>query len=129
MSHHWFFCLWKPPVGRKECSVQETSSSTRETRACGHSGREELDIRGQGSVCSLHIPRVTLQDQGEFVCVLNQANTFRTARGSVRLVVATEARVSLGRRGEGGKGEGGVLEVTEGELVELECREIGRAHV
>jgi hypothetical protein len=81
-------------------------------------------IQGSDSSCSLHIPRVTLGDHGNFLCLLNQAETFRTARSSVDLEVATEAGLSLRRRGSG---ESGVLEAVDGELVEVECRAV-RAH-
>lgn len=121
-SHDWFFCLWKPPVGKKECSIQERSSGVR--KVCLQSGREEVAIQGSDSSCSLHIPRVTLGDHGNFLCLLNQAETFRTARSSVDLEVATEAGLSLRRRGSG---ESGVLEAVDGELVEVECRAV-RAH-
>ena len=118
-SQAWFFCLWRPPVGEKECSLQEGGG----TRKVCKKGREELKVGGRGSSCSLTIPTVTLADHGNFLCILNQAETFLTARATIKVEVATEARVRVRMGGS----EVEKVEAVDGEMVELEC-EAKRAH-
>ena len=118
-SQPWFFCLWRPPVGEKECSLQEGGG----TRKVCKQGREELEVGGRGSSCSLTIPTITLADHGDFLCMLNQAETFLTARATVKVEVATEARIRV----RVGESEVEKVEAVDGEMVELEC-EARRAH-
>ena len=118
-SQTWFFCLWRPPLGEKECSLQEVGG----VRKVCKQGREELEVGGRGSSCTLTIPEITMADHGHFLCMLNQAETFLTARSTVRVEVATEAKIRV----RVGKKEKDKVEAVEGEVVELEC-EARRAH-
>ena len=118
-SQPWFFCLWRPPVGEKECSLQEGGG----VRKVCRQGREELEVGGGDSSCSLNIPKVTLADHGDFLCLLNQAETFLTARAIVKVEVATEAGIKVRMGGS----EVEKVEAVDGEMVELEC-EAKRAH-
>ena len=118
-SQSWFFCLWRPPLGEKECSLQEVGG----VRKVCKQGREELHVGGRGSSCTLTIPEITMADHGHFLCMLNQAETFLTARSTVRVEVATEAKIRV----RVGKKEKDKVEAVEGEVVELEC-EARRAH-
>ena len=118
-SQPWFFCLWRPPVGEKECSLQEGGG----VRKVCRQGREELEVGGGDSSCSLTIPTITLADHGDFLCLLNQAETFLTARATVKVEVATEASIRV----RVGESEVEKVEAVDGEMVELEC-EARRAH-
>ena len=106
-------------MGEKECSLQEGGG----TRKVCKQGREELEVGGRGSSCSLTIPTITLDDHGNFLCLLNQAETFLTARATVKVEVATEASIRV----RVGESEVEKVEAVDGEMVELEC-EARRAH-
>ena len=118
----WFFCLWKHPSGVKECTIQENGGYR---SVCA--GLNHINIFGGDRSCSLSVESVSLGDHGTFMCLLNQADVFHTDRKYVNLAVATPASLALVRRlGEEEKEEKtGVLEVVEGEVVELQCLATG----
>ena len=111
----WFFCLWKHPSGVKECTIQENGGYR---SVCA--GLHHINIFGGDRSCSVSVENVSLRDEGTFMCLLNQADVFHTDRKYVNLAVATPARLEVRRVGEGQE-ETGVVEVVEGEVVEVQC--------
>ena len=114
----WFFCLWKHPSGIKECSIQENGGYRSVCEGLPHT-----KIFGGERTCSLMVENVSLQDHGDYMCLLNQADVFHTDRKYVRIAVANPARLELRRLEE--EQETSVLELVEGELVEIECSAVG----
>ena len=114
----WFFCLWKHPSGVKECSIQENGGYR---SVCA--GLDNTKIFGGERSCSLMVEKVSLQDHGDYMCLLNQADVFHTDRKYVSLAVASPARLEIRRLEE--EEETSVLELVEGELVEVECSAAG----
>ena len=118
----WFFCLWKHPSGVKECTIQENGGYR---SVCA--GLNHINIFGGDRSCSLSVENVSLGDHGTFMCLLNQADVFHTDRKYVNLAVATPASLGVRRLGEEEEEqeETGVLEMVEGEVVELQCLATG----
>ena len=112
-DQEWFFCLWRHPSGIKECTIQENGTYQ---SACA--GMDHLEIHGSDKFCSLKVENVGVQDHGSFMCLLNQADIFHTDRRFVKLEVATPAQIMLRKRQSDEKS---VLELVEGEIVELMC--------
>ena len=112
-DQEWFFCLWRHPSGIKECSIQENGGYR---SVCA--GMDHLQVFGSEKFCSLKVENVGVKDHGSFMCLLNQADIFHTDRQFVQLEVATEARMTLRKKLSEEKN---VLELVEGEMVELEC--------
>ena len=115
----WFFCLWKHPSGVKECTIQENGGYR---SVCA--GLNYINIFGGDRSCSVSVENVSLRDHGTFMCLLNQADVFHTDMKYVNLAVATAASLEVTRLGEEEE-ESGVLEVVEGEVVELQCLATG----
>ena len=121
----WFFCLWKHPSGVKECTIQENGGYR---SVCA--GLSHINIFGGERACSVSVENVSLRDHGTYMCLLNQADVFHTDRQYVNLAVATPANLEL-RRLEEDREETGVqevmevLDVVEGEVVELQCLATG----
>ena len=138
-DQEWFFCLWRHPNGLKECLIQENNT---QHSAC--SGMDDLDIQGRDKSCSLDVSNVKIEDHGVYMCLLNQADVFHTARSYFQLQVATPAEVWMGRKFNNGtiamqqventtmmlvenevydafNEDEKVLDLMEGEVIELMC--------
>ena len=110
----WFFCLWRHPSGTKECSLQEDGEYQSVCK-----GMENMRVEGEGHTCQLEMNNITVDDHGVYLCLLNQAELFHTDRALVSLEVATPTILGLKRTGDEEKTK--VLDLMEGETVQLEC--------
>merc|ERR1719410_2431850 len=92
-DQEWFFCLWRHPLGIKECSIQEEGGYR---SVC--TGQDHVSISSPGPrSCSVRLDKVQTSDKGRYMCLLNQADVFHTDRRYVNLDVATPATLKLGR--------------------------------
>ena len=66
----------------------------------------------------MKVENVHVRDHGTFMCLLNQADVFHTDRQFVKLEVATQAQLTF-RKGQNEIES--ILELVEGEIVDLEC--------
>ena len=83
-----------------------------------------LEIFGSEKFCSLKLENVRVEEQGSFMCLLNQADIFLTDQSYAALKVETPAEVKLRKKQSEEKR---ILELVEGEWVDLEC-ESNRAY-
>jgi len=112
-SSPWFFCLWHSPIGGKQCAIQEDQV----TSVCGEGGERTLHSASHSS-CSLSIARVSREDHGNWMCLLNDITEFDTVKERVKVEVGVEA---VGVWGAVDGLEGGVLSLVEGEEREVVC--------
>jgi len=112
-SSPWFFCLWHSPIGGKQCAIQEDQV----TSVCGEGGERTLHSASHSS-CSLSIARVSREDHGNWMCLLNDITEFDTVKERVKVEVGVEA---VGVWGAVEGLEGGVLSLVEGEEREVVC--------
>ena len=112
-DQEWFFCLWQHPSGIKECSIKEVGSYR---SVCA--GMEHMDISGSERICSVKVDNITVRDHGPFMCLLNQADEFHTDKNFIQIEVATPAQMILQTKQSG---DVNVLELVEGQIVELKC--------
>ena len=117
-DHPWFFCVWVHPSGSKKCSLAEEGEYK---SVC--EGMENIRIRGDGNTCQLDIMNITQEDQGEYMCLLSQAEVFHTDRVFVNVEVATPANLSIRKVGD--QEDSTMLDMVEGETVELVCEVTG----
>jgi len=112
-SSPWFFCLWHSPVGGKQCAIQEDQV----TSVCGEGSERTLHSASHSS-CSLSIARVSREDHGNWMCLLNDITEFDTVKERVKVEIGVEAE-AVWRPMEGL--EGNVLSLVEGEEREVVC--------
>ena len=117
-DHPWFFCVWVHPSGSKKCSLAEEGEYK---SVC--EGMENIRIRGDGNTCQLDIMNITQEDHGEYMCLLSQAEVFHTDRVFVNVEVATPANLSIRKVGD--QEDSTMLDMVEGETVELVCEVTG----
>jgi len=87
------------------------------TSVCGEGGERTLHSASHSS-CSLLIARVSREDHGQWMCLLNDITEFDTVKERVKVEVGVEA---VGGWGAVDGLEGGVLSLVEGEEREVVC--------
>ena len=116
-DHPWFFCVWVHPSGSKKCSLAEEGEYK---SVC--EGVDNIRVRGDGNTCQLDIMNITQEDHGEYMCLLSQAEVFHTDRVFVNVEVATPVNLSMRKVGD--KEDITMLDMVEGETVELVDAEV-----
>ena len=104
----WFLCLWTSPGREKQCAIRE--GNTTRSVCQGEAG---LSLEGGRSSCSLTIDRVTREDWGQWMCLLQDPNDFLTDRRLLEVQVARRGQLHL-------EGEG-VVHLTEGQTLSVTC--------
>ena len=92
-THPWFLCLWVHPGddGEKLCSIQEDGEHT---TVCAGVPRAELIVAGDNK-CHVHLTNVTLEEAGDWMCLLSQAGVYHTDRIMTKLSVATPTTLTI----------------------------------
>ena len=120
-DQEWYFCLWQHPTGEKSCIVKQNKSFV---SAC--SGAKHMEIGVEDKSCRLSVNNMRIEDNGIYMCVLNQAAMFHTERSYFNIKMASPAEVKvLKKHSIGNEMMDSVIQdillLSEGELVELEC--------
>lgn len=105
----WFFCLWKTPVGDKQCAIQENTPRN----VCKVDPR--LALEGGMTNCDITINDVRREDHGQWMCLVADPENFEQVRSNIDLEVGVRAEVRFDPN-FGSKNE---LTVTEGEKVKV----------
>ena len=113
----WFLCVWRSPGGDKQCAIQETGQGST-TSVC--QGDPRIELHGGANFCSIRLRETSREDWGSWMCLLQDGEKFHADRKLLGLQVAQEGRLQLVAGGR--RVEDGVLRLTEGETILLECR-------
>ena len=116
-DRRWFLCLWTSPRGDRQCAIQEGQGTT--TTVCQGDSRVELE--GDSTTCTIRVRGAQQEDQGDWMCLLQDGQQFHTDRMTLGLEVAQPGVLVMlvdGRRME----EGESVILTEGETVGVVCR-------
>jgi len=116
-DRQWFLCLWTSPRGDRQCAIQEGQGTT--TSVCQGDSRVELE--GDSTTCTIRVRGTQQEDQGDWMCLLQDGQQFLTDRRTLGLEVAHPGVLVMlvdGRRVK----EGESVILTEGETVGVVCR-------
>ena len=80
-------------------------------------GDPRLQFLGSSNKCGIKIEHVTEEDHGTWMCLVNDAENFEADKVKMEVEVAVPAVVEE----INGGGEGGIVEVIDGQEVGVEC--------
>ena len=92
-SHPWFLCLWVHPGddGEKLCSIHDDGEHM---NVCSGIDGAEI-IVAEDNKCHVKLTNVTLEEAGDWMCLLSQAGVYHTDRVMTKLSVATPTNVHI----------------------------------
>ena len=111
----WFLCVWTSPLGGKQCAIQEGEATT---SVC--QGDPRVQLEGGPTSCTVRVFGVQREDRGNWMCLLQDGENFQTDRKLLEVEVATRGQLELMVRDE--QVSEGVVRLTEGDEVDLECK-------
>ena len=122
-SHPWFLCLWvHPGTGDKLCSIREDGEH--ETVCDGVPGAQLLVT--SDNACHVILTNVTMEDAGDWMCLLSQENVYHTDRELTSLAVATPTLASIRvETNEIADHESTTVDMLEEETVTVVCEAAG----
>merc|ERR1719334_1511912 len=115
-SSPWFFCLWHSPVGGKQCAIQENHT---QAEVCGQESQGRRLQFNSHKECSLRIERLSREDHGTWMCLLNDIKEFDTVKASLYVEVGVAASIEWGDIQ--GMEEEGRLVLVEGDTRDIQC--------
>ena len=115
----WFLCVWVSPQGGKMCAIQEEEGGS--TQVC--QGNPRVTIHGDMNTCSISINNTIRTDRGDWMCLLQEGEEFKTDRTSFTVEVAREASIGLDCHSDNALDDDKrILKMVEGDTVSLSCR-------
>ena len=109
----WYICIWEGPGGLA-CQCQSQVGGV--NALC--QGYPQLTLTGSGNDCRAVISGVTMEDAGQWRCVMVDNTQFKSVSRTIDLDVGKEAQVAwLGARNQ--------ISVVERESTELVCQSLG----
>ena len=111
----WFLCVWTSPQGGKQCAIQEGEATT---SVC--QGDPRVQLEGGPTSCTVRVFGVQREDRGNWMCLLQDGENFQTDRKLLEVEVATRGQLEVMVKDK--QLSEGVVRLTEGDKVELECK-------
>ena len=111
----WFLCVWTSPQGEKQCAIQDENKTT---SVC--QGDPRVHLEGGPTSCTVSVPDVQREDRGTWMCLLQDGENFQPAQKLLQVEVATRGQLELMVRDK--QVSEGVLRLTEGDEVDVECK-------
>ena len=111
----WFLCVWTSPKGEKQCAIQDENKTT---SVC--QGDPRVHLEGSSTMCTISVSDIQRADRGTWMCLLQDGEQFQPAQKLLQVEVATRGQVEMVVRDK--QVSEGVVRLTEGDEVELECK-------